>query len=101
MMSELKFEVNVNASLEEVWNAWTDDTLIVKWFSPGAHIEPRLGGAYELYFDPNDHNHMSTIGCKITEYQHAHHTLEFEPDPEPYFADLVDWVTTNAGGSEK
>lgn len=38
---------------------------------------------------------------EITEYEHACHTLEFEPDTEPYFADLVDWVTTNAGGSEK
>jgi hypothetical protein len=28
-----------------------------------------LGGAYELYFDPSNHNHMSTIGCKIIEYK--------------------------------
>ncbi len=38
---------------------------------------------------------------EITEYQHAHHTLEFEPDPEPYLADLVDWLITNADRSEK
>jgi len=31
---------------------------------------------------------------EITEYEHADHTLEFEPDPEPYFADLVDWLTS-------
>ena len=88
MMSELKFEVNVNASLEEVWTAWTDDTLIVKWFSPGAHIEPRLGGAYELYFDPNDHNHMSTLGCKITEYQPLNHLSFTWKGPDQY-ADIM------------
>ena len=34
---------------------------------------------------------------EITEYDHAHHTLEFEPDPEAYFTDLVDWVASNTG----
>jgi hypothetical protein len=28
-----------------------------------------VDGAYELYFDPSDHKHMSTIGCKIIEMQ--------------------------------
>jgi alpha-beta hydrolase superfamily lysophospholipase len=27
----------------------------------------------------------------LIEYPEAHHTLEFEPDPEPYFADLQEW----------
>jgi len=29
---------------------------------------------------------------QIVEYPGAHHTLEFEPDPEPYFADLAAWI---------
>jgi acylglycerol lipase len=28
----------------------------------------------------------------LTEYPDAAHTLEFEPDPEPYLRDLVDWI---------
>lgn len=56
----------VDAPLEKVWEAWTDDEIIVKWFSPHANIEPELGGAYELFFDPEDHSHMSTIGCRVT-----------------------------------
>lgn len=31
---------------------------------------------------------------EVVEYDNAHHTLEFEPDPEPYFADLVEWLTS-------
>jgi len=30
----------------------------------------------------------------IVEYQGAHHTLEFEPDPEPFLRDLVDWIAS-------
>jgi alpha-beta hydrolase superfamily lysophospholipase len=29
---------------------------------------------------------------QIIEYAGAHHTLEFEPDPEPYVADLLNWL---------
>jgi alpha-beta hydrolase superfamily lysophospholipase len=32
----------------------------------------------------------------LIEYPNAAHTLEFEPDPEPYFADLASWVATSA-----
>jgi acylglycerol lipase len=32
----------------------------------------------------------------LIEYPNAAHTLEFEPDPEPYFADLTSWVAAVA-----
>jgi alpha-beta hydrolase superfamily lysophospholipase len=28
----------------------------------------------------------------LIEYPNAAHTLEFEPDPQPYFDDLADWL---------
>jgi len=30
---------------------------------------------------------------RVRVYDEAHHTLEFEPDPTPYFADLAAWIT--------
>jgi acylglycerol lipase len=32
----------------------------------------------------------------LVEYPNAAHTLEFEPDPQPYFADLVSWLDKSA-----
>lgn len=29
----------------------------------------------------------------VIEYPGAHHTLEFEPDPEPYYSDLIAWIS--------
>ncbi len=29
---------------------------------------------------------------QLTEYREAEHTLEFEPHPEPFFRDLIDWI---------
>jgi alpha-beta hydrolase superfamily lysophospholipase len=34
---------------------------------------------------------------QVIEYAQAHHTLEFEPDPAPYFADLAGWLLRHAG----
>jgi uncharacterized protein YndB with AHSA1/START domain len=44
--------VVVNASLDEVWQAWTTRAGIVSFFAPDAKVEPRVGGAFEVYMDP-------------------------------------------------
>ena len=66
MIEPLKFKLTLNGSLNKVWQAWTQTEKITTWFSPDAYIEPCLGGAYELFFDPSNHDHQSTKGCKIT-----------------------------------
>lgn len=66
MVEPLKFELTLNESITIVWHAWTKTEEITKWFSPDAYIEPCPGGAYELFFDPSNHEHQSTKGCKIT-----------------------------------
>lgn len=66
-MTTMEFKLTLNAPIETVWHTWTDSKDITNWFSPEAYIEPRIGGPYELYFDPSNHYHQSTKGCKITE----------------------------------
>lgn len=45
-------EVTVNASLSEVWQAWTTPEGARTFFAPECRIELRVDGAYEMYFDP-------------------------------------------------
>jgi acylglycerol lipase len=35
---------------------------------------------------------LASVDRKIIEYPEAHHTLEFEPDPDRYMTDLIDWL---------
>jgi uncharacterized protein YndB with AHSA1/START domain len=65
-MSRLEFKVSLKAPLERLWHSWTDSEDITNWFSPEAKIEPWVGGSYELYFDPANHDHQSTKGCVVT-----------------------------------
>jgi len=44
--------VEVAAPIEAVWAAWTTREGIVGFFAPDARIEARVGGAFEIYFDP-------------------------------------------------
>ena len=45
-------EVVVAASVDEVWDAWTTRAGITSFFAPDAKVDPRVGGAFEVYVDP-------------------------------------------------
>ena len=44
--------VTVKAPVDEVWKAWTTTEGITSFFAPGARIEARPGGPFEVYFNP-------------------------------------------------
>jgi uncharacterized protein YndB with AHSA1/START domain len=45
-------QVVIAATLDEAWAAWTTREGIVSFFAPEAVIEPRVGGAFQIHFDP-------------------------------------------------
>ena len=44
--------VDVAATLDQAWAAWTTREGITSFFAPDARIEPRVGGAFQIYIDP-------------------------------------------------
>jgi len=45
-------EVVVGATLDQAWDAWTTREGITSFFAPDARIEARVGGPFQVYFDP-------------------------------------------------
>ncbi len=45
-------EVVINAPIEQAWQAWTTREGVVAFFAPDAKVEARVGGAFQIYFDP-------------------------------------------------
>jgi uncharacterized protein YndB with AHSA1/START domain len=43
----------IPASQEEVWKAWTTSEGVKSFLAPDCLIDFRIGGAYEIYFDPD------------------------------------------------
>jgi uncharacterized protein YndB with AHSA1/START domain len=44
---------------------FTENRLLEKWLTTLAEVEPRVEGKYELFWNPNDRENDSTIGCKV------------------------------------
>jgi uncharacterized protein YndB with AHSA1/START domain len=45
-------QVDVVASVDKVWQAWTTREGVISFFAPDAQVEARVGGAFQIYFDP-------------------------------------------------
>ncbi len=66
----LQGEVLVNASLEDVWTAWTSEEGIRSFFAPDCKVELRPDGPYEIYFNPAAEPGMKGgEGLKVTAVQ--------------------------------
>jgi len=53
---------------ERAFTFFTDPSLVSSWLTQQAEIIPEIGGKYELFWNPNDRENDSTIGCKITAF---------------------------------
>ncbi len=49
----IRADVVIDATVDEVWDAWTTGDGIRSFFAPGCNVEPRVGGLYEIFFAPD------------------------------------------------
>jgi len=58
--------VTVEVSLAEAWKAWTSSEGCQTFFAPRAQVEAKVGGAYEMRFDPSQpEGTQGSEGCRI------------------------------------
>ena len=58
-------EIVVSAPISKVWAALTTPEGLRGWVAPEAKVELFLGGAYELYFRPNDEEDRGMEGTRV------------------------------------
>lgn len=87
-MSVISKEVSIAASKNLVWWAWTEADRVTEWFAPVANVEARVGGAFELFFDPANRDHMNTAGCVFTSVE-PKQSLGFTWKGPDDFADVM------------
>ena len=65
-----ELETVLNAGIEEVWTAWTTEEGIRSFFAPECKIEARVGGAYEIYFQPDEREGLrGAEGTRILSFE--------------------------------
>lgn len=81
-------EVIVNAARSEAWEAFTTSEGATTFFAPEAHIELRLGGPYEIYFNPAaDEGSRGSEGCEVLSYL-PQRMLSFSWNAPPQFPEI-------------
>ena len=64
---DIDIEIAIARPVREVYEAWLKPDLLESWLAYKAIVEPAVGGAYELFWDPAATEENSTRGCRITE----------------------------------
>jgi len=62
----LYHSTQLNCDVRQAFNMFTMNEHLQSWLAEIADVEPKLGGKYELFWDPDDKKNNSTIGCRIT-----------------------------------
>ena len=65
-MKTIRIGGSIAAPVDQVWEAWTKGEHTTAWFAPEARVEARVGGPFELFFEPPDRDHQCTKGCVFT-----------------------------------
>jgi uncharacterized protein YndB with AHSA1/START domain len=51
---------------DKAFGYFTDPVLLKQWLTAEADVEARVNGKYELFWQPDDRENNSTIGCRVT-----------------------------------
>ncbi|MBI9015333.1 MAG: SRPBCC domain-containing protein [Clostridiales bacterium] len=76
-MSIIEKSILLKVQKELAFSYFVEPDLITKWLCNDAIINPTIDGAYELFWDLEDRNHNSTIGCRIQSIDAPNH-LSFD-----------------------
>jgi uncharacterized protein YndB with AHSA1/START domain len=60
------FKTVLNCGPARAFETFTVNELLEAWLAEEADVEPVLGGKYELFWNPENREIDSTIGCKVT-----------------------------------
>ncbi len=61
----IHLSVILKCSLHKAFEMFTIDEHLEKWLTTSANVEPKTEGRYELFWNPEDKESDSTIGCKV------------------------------------
>ena len=91
----IHLSVRLSCDVHHAFELFTDNELLETWLTEVAEVEPRVGGKYELFWQPDDRENNSTIGCKVTAIE-PDEFLSFEwksPKQFKHFANNADPLT--------
>ncbi len=56
----------IDCDISTAFDLFITNELLERWLTEKADVDPKVGGKYELFWEPENRERNSTIGCKIT-----------------------------------
>ena len=69
MQNIIQVDIELKCDVSEAFDFFTVNEQLESWLPEKAEVESKVGGKYELFWDPKNRDINSTIGCKITSIQ--------------------------------
>lgn len=65
----IRKEITLSATVDAVWEAWTTEKGVTRFFAPAARVELAIGGKFEMLFDPTAPERLQgSEGCRILSF---------------------------------
>ncbi len=87
--------VKLQCDSHNAFKLFTNNQILESWLTQVAEVEPVTGGKYELFWEPDNREDNSTLGCRITAIK-PNQFLSFEwrsPKQFKHFANQADPLT--------
>jgi uncharacterized protein YndB with AHSA1/START domain len=95
MQNIIQIKIDLNCDISQAFNFFTINAKLESWLPEKAEVEPKVGGKFELFWEPKNRKINSTIGCKITSFE-KNKFLSFEwkgPERFQSFMNFCDPLT--------
>ncbi|KKN49762.1 hypothetical protein LCGC14_0639570 [marine sediment metagenome] len=69
MENIIQLRVEIDCDITTAFDMFTENKLLERWLTNKAEVELKVGGKYELFWDPDNREDNSTIGCKTTGFE--------------------------------
>jgi uncharacterized protein YndB with AHSA1/START domain len=66
MQKIIQIRMELECDINHAFDLFTVNELLESWLPEKAEVGSKVGGKYELFWDPQNREINSTIGCKIT-----------------------------------
>ena len=69
MENIIHIKEEIECDIATAFKMFTQNRFLESWLTVKAEVDPQVGGKYELFWDPENPENDSTIGCKITGFE--------------------------------
>jgi len=66
MENIIQLRIEIDCNINTAFDMFTHNKLLENWLTVKAEVEPNIGGKYELFWEPENRENNSTIGCIVT-----------------------------------